>query len=87
MEINNNFSWLRNIYNTLYLDQTYLTHTPSIFLDSKLIVSWENQAATCTNIYLQPLLEKVKGIQHILHNISFGHTYREYNLQAETLAK
>ena len=55
--------------------------------DSKSIVDWANNVHHLHTVELSHWLRRVKDLIGLFQQISFGHIYREFNVQADTLSK
>lgn len=58
-----------------------------IFGDSNIVVDWLNSRNNIRVPHLQHLLAELQILKSQFGRISFAHTYKELNLEADTLSK
>ena len=82
----NNKAELSALWITLKVVRSSHIQDIQIFGDSKVVVDWENEKNTIRVPHLQHLLAEIQTLKTYFKRISFGHIYRELNMEADSLS-
>ena len=83
----NNKVELSSLWDTLRVAQNSQIQEIQIFGDLKVVIDWANEQNNIRAPHLQHLLTEIQSLKSSFRRISFGHFYRELNMEADSLSK
>jgi ribonuclease HI len=83
----NNRVELLGVWTTLFLSLRLHITGIQIIGDSKLIIDWCNGIGSLQSLVLEGWKDQIKRLSTLFENISYNHTYREFNKDADVLSK
>ena len=86
-QASNNKAELSVLWATLKVAKSSQIQEIQIYGDSKVVVDWANEKNTIRAPHLQHFLAEIQTLKNSFRRISFGHVYRELNMEVDTLSK
>ena len=86
-QASNNKAELWALWATLKVAKSSQIQEIQIYRDSKVVVDWANEKNSIRAPHLQHLLVEIQTLKTSFRRISFGHIYRELNMEADALSK
>ena len=86
-QASNNKAELSALWETLKVEKSTHIQEIHIYGDSKVVIDWANEKSTIRAPPLQHLLAEIQTLKLNFRRISFGHVYRELNMEADALSK
>ena len=86
-QASNNKAELSALWETLKVEKNIHIQEIKMYGDSKVVIDWANEKSTIRAPHLQHLLAEIQTLKLSFIWISFGHVYRELNMEANALSK